>query len=454
MTTIGRGHRRSVRSSAWQPVSPGSRACVLATGSFDASVGVWRREADDDTDPDAGADASGRVDGFEGLAGTSDAAGGEQDEEDEWRFALVLDGHSSEVKGVGWSAGGHLLATCSRDKSVWVWEEVGPDDFETVAVLQEHAGDVKAVAWHPAEELLASASYDDDVRLWREDADDWTCAAVLTGHTSTVWAIEWEADDPAAGPGARKGSSAEEGGRLDGPKGKGPPSTDSATAASRQAWEDRRAASGPRLASCSDDGTIRVWRRVRGASLQVQNELSRFRTTGVEEDWVEEARLRATHERGIYSIAWSRRTGLLASAGDDGRILVYEERWKDDDPDDALRKQSQHAQQDPGESTAVNGHADGQTSMQAGGHTSPEAPETLGGSPMQLDGQEKDRREPAATEWVVIAQLSAAHGDFEINHVAWARRADRGKSAEHEEVLVSSGDDGACKLWTLTSAGL
>ena len=52
------------------------------------------------------------------------------------------------------------------------------------------------------------------------------------------------------------------------------------------------------------------------------------------------------------------------------------------------------------------------------------------------------------TEWTIIAVYDGAHGIYEMNHIAWAKRADRG-SAEEEEVLVTTADDGTVKVWTL-----
>lgn len=59
--------------------------------------------------------------------------------------------------------------------------------------MQEHSQDVKMVAWHPHKEVLASASYDDTIKIWREDDDDWYCSDTLQGHTSTVWALDFDA---------------------------------------------------------------------------------------------------------------------------------------------------------------------------------------------------------------------------------------------------------------------
>jgi cytosolic iron-sulfur protein assembly protein CIAO1 len=163
LSTISGGHKRSVRTCAWKPNL--KTESVLATGSFDATVGIWRNLRIAPT-------AGGNLPADEDLAETRFQDEDDNDDEEEWRFAIVLEGHESEVKSISWSAGGNLLATSSRDKSVWVWEEVAEDDFETIAVLQEHEGDVKCAAWHPEEELVASGSYDTEIRLWRGTIGD------------------------------------------------------------------------------------------------------------------------------------------------------------------------------------------------------------------------------------------------------------------------------------------
>ncbi len=346
----------------------------------------------------------------------------DEDEEDEWRFAIVLDGHESEVKSVAWSAGGNLLATCSRDKSVWVWEEVGEDDYETVAVMQEHGGDVKCVAWHPEEELLASASYDDEVRLWREDVDDWGCCGVLRGHGGTVWCVGWEGE-------ALRIFGDGEGGREVG----------------GEMWVRRREGSGPRLMSCSDDLSVRVWRR-RPREKVLQSRLSIIRSGSSEEDWVEEARLPQMHTRPIYAIAWSK-SGRVVSTGGDGAVVVYEERWKKAGGNAESKNTEARGDRVEGGEVKGDSETDGGEPMEG---VTKEIGSTLEASGKQEKPIETEEVSEA-TEWVVIAQIEGAHGVFEVNHVAWAPRKDKkaGSRGEQEEVIVTTGDDGTVKVWTL-----
>ncbi|CEP60690.1 iron-sulfur cluster assembly protein CIA1 LALA0_S01e16732g [Lachancea lanzarotensis] len=224
-------HKKSVRSVAFRPHSS-----ILAAGSFDSTISIWGREDSNDL----------------------------QDSQ-ETELLAIIEGHENEVKSVAWSPSGEFLASCSRDKSVWIWEadELG-EEFECLSVLQEHSQDVKHVTWHPQINLLASSSYDDTVRLWKEEEDDWECAAVLTGHEGTVWCSDFENSDAPL-----------------------------------------------RIVTCSDDSTVRVWKHVEDSE-------------DGEDVWVQESILPQMHTRAVYSVSWSP-DGYIASTGSDGVLAIYKE---------------------------------------------------------------------------------------------------------------------------------
>jgi len=167
-------HQRTLRSLAWS-----NNGEVLAVTRFDATCSLWQQ------DPGEG---PGRP----------------------FKCKGIVTGHENEVKSAVFSPSGEYFATCSRDKSVWIYATDCRFEYECVALLQSHTQDVKMLRWHPSQDVLFSCSYDDTVKVWAPDGDDWCCKETLTDHSSTVWAISFDAE-------------------------------------------------GARFATCSDDRTIRIW---------------------------------------------------------------------------------------------------------------------------------------------------------------------------------------------------
>ncbi|KAG6275032.1 hypothetical protein E4U47_001162 [Claviceps purpurea] len=422
------GHTRSVRTAAWKPGLPPHKLC-LVSGSFDATAGLWRWDGDsaaaaEAADPDAAnhentgspleieITASTRAksrrinDGDDDDDSDASQTGGDQD----WEFTLVLEGHDSEVKCCAFAPSGAYLATCSRDKSVWIWEDIGAseadDEWETVAVLNEHEGDVKAVAWCPdvparnarrqySADVLASASYDNTVRIWREDSDgEWVCVAVLEGHEGTVWSIEWE---------------------------------------QRPAPDGRF----PRLLSCSADGTVRVWELQQDEGGEEAEEgqggngaegaagrlalggIPNTMRTSLREEWRCTAVLPAVHDRDVYSVSWSQKTGLVSSTGRDGKIVLYQE----------CRDRSSAAR---AASTEVRSQNQPESNISDASQTAMSIT-----SPSSSQGT-----------WEVLTTLANAHGPFEVNHITWCRRYDvAAEKRGEDEMLVTTGDDGIVRSW-------
>lgn len=412
-STLTGGHARSVRTAAWKPAMPPHKLC-LVTASFDSTAALWRWDGDNlplapPPDPASSLPTSLEVDVTAAGAAPSpsrDPGASDKDDED-WEFSLVLEGHDSEVKSVAFSPSAQYLATCSRDKTVWIWEDVGAneadDEWETVAVLNEHEGDVKSVAWCPdvpgrtakgkyGTEVLASSSYDNTVRVWREDGDgEWVCVAVLEGHDGTVWGVQWEADP------------------------------------------DRKAF--PRLMSFSADKTIRIWTLKEeedddGDSGDGRNPMFRPGLGGIpstmrrslREDWECTAVLPAVHRRDVYSAAWSAASGLVASTGSDGIIAVYKE------DKEGVSAPSGSPEPTTDGTGPPSGHAEnGETGTVKGSSVS--------------------------TRWRVVSSLENGHGPYEINHITWCRRFDPGTEDRGvEEMLVTTGDNGVVKPWQLIAS--
>lgn len=94
------------------------------------------------------------------------------------------------------------------------------------------------------------------------------------------------------------------------------------------------------------------------------------------EQWTVQATLPKAHDRAIYSVSWSKKTGRVVSTGSDSRIVVYEERPRADGSD--------------------------------------------------------------GTEWHIIATLFA--GVYELNAVCWCPRYDNGLNGQEESIVVTGDD--------------
>jgi WD40 repeat protein len=167
---LSTGHQKSIRNLSFAPRRPNQ----LAAASFDGTVSIW----------------SGKG---------------------EWTCTATVEGHENEVKAAVWASfidevegeEQRFLATCGRDKTVWVWaveeslHDPNDEDYECLAVLQEHEQDIKCLTWHPRIPLFLTGSYDESVRVWGPTGpslDDWVpLGELLKNAGGTVWSLAFDA---------------------------------------------------------------------------------------------------------------------------------------------------------------------------------------------------------------------------------------------------------------------
>lgn len=119
-------------------------------------------------------------------------------------------------------------------------------------------------------QYFSSVSFLNLLQLFKEDNDDWCCFTTLKSHSSTVWSIAFDE-------------------------------------------------TGSRLASCSDDKTVKIWQEY------LPGNPEGVATKDSESVWKCVCTLGGYHNRTIYDIDWSHQTGDIVTAAGDDAIRVFRE---------------------------------------------------------------------------------------------------------------------------------
>jgi cytosolic iron-sulfur protein assembly protein CIAO1 len=135
-----------------------------------------------------------------------------------------------------------------------------------------------------AAQILLSCSYDDTIKVWKEDEDDWACHETLSGHTSSVWEMAFNAT------GDRIGRS------IPPP----PPIV-------MQAIDSNTVATCCCAASISSDASLMIW------------QATEPRFSG----WKRVCTLSNIHRRASFTVDWSHHNHLIATGSSDDAIRIF-----------------------------------------------------------------------------------------------------------------------------------
>ncbi|XP_073309801.1 protein CIA1-like [Primulina huaijiensis] len=87
---------------------------------------------------------------------------------------------------VYWNASGLLLVTCAVQKTIWIWKISSYTEMEAPSLLLTDTEDVKMVQWHPSLDILFSVGCDNTIKVWVSNSGSWTCLQTLGERDSKL----------------------------------------------------------------------------------------------------------------------------------------------------------------------------------------------------------------------------------------------------------------------------
>ncbi|KAF9539195.1 WD_REPEATS_REGION domain-containing protein [Mortierella hygrophila] len=240
------GHRDSVHSLAYSPTS-----LQLLSGSDDKTVRLW----------DCGSDSC----------------------------IFVLRGHTGEVSTVVFSASGKEVASAGKDNTVRLWDvQTGTNLF----ILTGHTGWIRSISYSSDGHKIVSVGYDGMVRLFDTQ----------TGQPGKVWKIQrWVMNSIVAC--SPEGLEIAVGDNNNGELRLYSTTTGKETRSWKaHGYDIRFSPNGEWIATCSSNGTVKVWSSATGSVLSVF----------------------AGHGGSVHQVAFSPKGLQLASCSDDHTIRLWD----------------------------------------------------------------------------------------------------------------------------------
>jgi len=191
------GHTSWVRAVAFHPDGQ-----TIASGSYDQTVKLWNIHTGECSMTLPGHTSWVRAVAFS-PEGTVLGSGGGDHLIKLWNINTStcladLPGHDAPIFGVAFDSTGQMLASASGDYTVKLWDVGDTSNHQCLATLEGHTNEVYAVAFSPNSpegldgHILATTGQDQTIKLWDiGDVKNSRCLSSLRGHTSWVWAVDF-----------------------------------------------------------------------------------------------------------------------------------------------------------------------------------------------------------------------------------------------------------------------